>query len=229
MLPQIPVRLVVHLYKRQQLFITELLTDYKNTVNVEIPEEVLMSEDDINILYNSMKNEETVISELERKSLWKYIKLLNTANAMRNSSVCAAGDVLREIGRKSANEHMDVKDAIKKSSGKSRAVKVHSDDHKDMRDIVSWMSERLVALERLYEELLRECGCKVCLSSLRNEDNCLMHCFSLESRCSNLANLFYSTSATNLSRMWHLSAKLPSAPSMWLNKYRHSIITPTTT
>ena len=140
----------------EQLFVTELLTDYKNTVNVEIPEEVLMSEDDINILYNSMKNEETVISEPERKSLWKCIKLLNTANAMRNSSVCAAGDVLREIGRKSANEQMDVKGAIKKSSGKSRAVKVHSDDHKDMRDIVSWMSERLVALERLkYEELLR--------------------------------------------------------------------------
>ena len=83
----------------EQLFVTELLTDYKNTVNVEIPEDVLMSEDDIN-LYNSMKNEETVVSEPERKSLWKYIKLLNTANAMRNSSVCAAGDVLREIGRK---------------------------------------------------------------------------------------------------------------------------------
>ena len=27
--------------------------------------------------------------------------------------------------------------------------------------------------------------------------------------------------------MWRLSAKLPSAPLMWLNKYRHSIITPT--
>ena len=27
--------------------------------------------------------------------------------------------------------------------------------------------------------------------------------------------------------MWRLSAKLPSAPSMWLNKYCHSIIMPT--
>lgn len=210
----------------EKLFITELLTDYQTTVNVEIPGEVLMNENDIDILYNSMKNDEAIISQPERKSLWKYIKLLNTANAMRNSSVCAAGDVLREIGRKSTNEYMKVKNASEKPSCKSRAVKV--DDHKDMQDIVNWMSGRLDALERLkYEELLRECSCKVCLSSLTNENSCLRHCCSLESRCSNLANLFHSTSATNLKRIWRLSAKLPSAPSMWLSKCRHSIITPT--
>ena len=83
--------------------VAELLTDCQTTVNVEIPGEVPMNEDDINTLYNSMKNQETVIPQPERKSLWKYIKPLNTAYAMRNSSICTACDVLQQIGRKSKN------------------------------------------------------------------------------------------------------------------------------
>ena len=73
-----------------------------------------MNEDDINTLYNSMKNQETVIPQPERKSLWKYVIPLNTAYAMRNSSVCTACDVLQQIGRKSTNEHIKMKGAIKK-------------------------------------------------------------------------------------------------------------------
>ena len=81
---------------KEQLLVTELLTvtDWQITLNVEIPGEVLTNEDDIDTLYNSMKNQETVIPQPERKSLWKYIKSLNTAYGMRNSSVCTACDVL---------------------------------------------------------------------------------------------------------------------------------------
>ena len=61
-----------------------------------------------------------------------------------------------------------MKGAIKETC-KCRPVKVDSDDQKDMRDIVSWMSGRLDAQERhKYEELTRQCSCKVCLSSLTN-------------------------------------------------------------
>ena len=128
-----------------------------------------MNEDDINTLYNSMKNQETVIPQPERKSLWKYAKPLNTAYAMRNSNVCTVCDVIQQIGRKSTNEHIKMKGAIKKTSCKCRAVKVDSDDHKDMTDIVSWMSGRVDAQERRKcEEFLRQCSCKVCLSLLTN-------------------------------------------------------------
>ena len=64
MVPQIPVRLVVHLHDtRKQLLVTELLTDCQTTVNVEILGEVPMNVDDINTLYNCMKNQETVIPQ----------------------------------------------------------------------------------------------------------------------------------------------------------------------
>ena len=61
-------------------------------------------------------------------------------------------------GRKSTNEHIEMKGVITKTLCKCGAVKVDSVDHKDMRDIVSWMSGRLDAQERCkYEERLRQC------------------------------------------------------------------------